>query len=68
MDQISLKTPEEVLADFTRKGISLRSWALANGVSPAAVSGLLKGKRKGRIGESHKAAVKLGLKHGEIVE
>lgn len=68
MNQVPLKTPEEVLAEFTSKGISLRSWALANGVSPQAVRGLLKDGRKGRIGESHKAAVKLGLKHGEIVE
>lgn len=68
MEQAPLKTPEEVLADFERKGISLRSWAIANGVSPQAVHGLLKGGRLGRIGESHKAAVLLGLKHGEIVE
>ncbi|MDP2094720.1 MAG: DNA-binding protein [Hydrogenophaga sp.] len=68
MNQSPLRTREEVLAEFTRKGISLRSWALANGVSPQAVRGVLKGGRKGSIGEGHKAAVKLGLKHGEIVE
>ena len=34
----------------------------------AIVHRLLKGHSIGRIGESHKAAVKLGLKHGEIVE
>lgn len=68
MEQKSLKTREEVLQDFARKGISIRSWALANGINPAVVRGVLIGRFTGRIGESHKAAVKLGLKDGEIVE
>lgn len=68
MEQKPLKTREEVLADFTRKGISIRGWAIANGLVPSVVHSLLKGRLTGRIGESHKAAVKLGLKHGEIVQ
>ncbi len=68
MEQKRLRTPEEVLRDFANKGISIRSWAIAHDVSPAIVHGLLKGARKGRIGASHKAAVLLGLKNGEIVE
>ena len=67
MQQNQLKTREEVLADFTNKGISVRGWALENGLQPSVVRAVLKGKLSGRIGESHKAAVKLGLKHGEIV-
>lgn len=63
-----LKTREEVLADFARKGVSIRGWAIANGLTPSVVHSLLKGRLTGRIGESHKAAVKLGLKHGEIVQ
>lgn len=63
-----LKTKVEVLEDFARKGISISSWAKAHGLTPQAVHGLLKGQRTGRIGQSHKAAVLLGLKHGEIVE
>ena len=66
MKQKQLKTREEVLADFANKGISIRSWALKNGVSPSVVHAVLKGKLVGRIGESHKAAVKLGIKNGEI--
>lgn len=66
MEQKLLKTREEVLQDFARKGISIRSWAIANGLQPAIVHGVLKGRYTGRIGESHKAAVKLGLKEGEI--
>jgi len=68
MEQKELRTREEVLQDFANKGISIRGWAIAHGMAPAIVHGLLKGDRKGRIGASHKAAVLLGLKHGEIVE
>lgn len=68
MEQKPLKTREQVLADFANKGISIRGWALTNGLDPSVVHSLLKGRLTGRIGESHKAAVKLGLKHGEIVQ
>lgn len=67
MEQKLLKTREEVLADFATKGISVRSWAIANGITPSVVHGVLNGRLTGRIGEAHKAAVKLGLKHGEVV-
>lgn len=66
MEQKKLKTREEVLDEFASKGISIRSWAIGNGVSPAIAHSLLKGKLTGRIGASHKAAVKLGLKHGVL--
>ena len=68
MEHDRLKTRQEILDDFARKGKSVRGWAIANGLQPAIVHGLLKGTYTGRIGEAHKAAVKLGLKHGEIVE
>lgn len=67
MEQKQFKTREQVLDDFARKGVSIRRWALANGLQPSAVRGVLKGRLTGRIGEAHKAAVKLGLKDGEIV-
>lgn len=68
MKQNQLKTREEVLADFANKGISIRGWAIANGLMPSVVHSVLNGRLTGRIGESHKAAVKLGLKRGEIIE
>jgi len=68
MEQKKLKTREEVIADFARKGISIRGWAKKHGVAHTAVSGVLNGRFSGRIGESHKAAVLLGIKDGEIVE
>lgn len=68
MEQRSVLTREEVLANFARKGISIRGWAKKHGISHGAVRGVLTGRLSGRIGESHKAAVLLGLKDGEIVE
>jgi gp16 family phage-associated protein len=68
MKSQKLFTREEVMADFSRKGISVRGWARKHGLSYASVRGVLSGRLSGRIGESHKAAVKLGLKYGEVVE
>lgn len=68
MEQKQLKTHEEVLADFANKGASISKWAKDHGLAPSVVYAVLKERRKARIGESHKAAVLLGLKHGEIVE
>lgn len=68
MEMNHIKTREEVLRDFENKGISVRRWAIENGIAPSVVRSLLTGRTTGRIGESHKAAVKLALKNGEIVE
>lgn len=63
-----LKTREEVRADFERKGLSVRRWALKHGVAPGTVAGVLSGRLSGRFGESHKIVVLLGIKDGVIVE
>lgn len=63
-----LRTREEVLAAFERKGLSISAWAKSHGLPPAVVIGVLRGTRKDRIGQGHKAAVLLGLKEGEVVE
>lgn len=68
MEQKPLRTRQEVLEEFARKGQSIRGWAIANGVQPAIARGVLVGRLSGRIGKSHDAAVKLGLKYGEIAE
>jgi len=62
------RTPEEVRREFERKGISIASWASANGFSSGLVVEVLAGRKKGVRGQSHKIAVKLGLKRGEIVD
>lgn len=68
MKSRTLRTPQQVLDDFTRKGISIASWARANNLPRSVVYGVLNGTRKTRFGQGHKAAVLLGLKDGEIVE
>lgn len=65
---MATKSPEEVRADLARKGLSVSQWAVANSLSVMTVYGLLSGRRSGNRGESHRAAVLLGLKMGEIVE
>lgn len=61
------RTPEQVKAEFKRKGISIAQWATANGFSTNLVFEVLAGRKKAVRGQSHKIAVALGLKEGEIV-
>ena len=61
------RTVDEVKADFARKGVSISQWATLNGFSPNLVFEVLGGRKKAIRGQSHKIAVALGLKAGEIV-
>lgn len=63
-----MKTTEQVKTEFRQKGITITGWARANGFSKLAVHRVLNGKSKCYRGKSHKIAVLLGLKNGEIVE
>lgn len=63
-----LLTPQEIQADWLRKGLGQNEWARKNGFSPATVSQVLNGKNNGSRGTGHKIAVMLGLKDGVIVE
>ncbi len=56
---------EQVRRDFIRRGESINAWATRHGFSPSLVSDILCGRRKCLRGESHRAAVLLGLKVGE---
>lgn len=60
------RTPDEARAELERKGITISEWAVANGFSVQLVWLVLRGKRKCVRGTSHKIAVALGLKEGEI--
>lgn len=61
----SLKEAREA---FHRSGQSVKTWAQENGVSVALTYEVLGGKRKCLRGQSHKIAVKLGIKDGDIAE
>lgn len=62
--QRPLRTAEEVKEDFQRRGITITQWARDNGFWPAQVHQLLIGKSKGRYGDAHRIAVRLGMKDG----
>ncbi len=62
-----VRTSEEVRAEFRRKGISISQWAIANGFSPNLVYEVLAERRNPTRGQTHRIAVTLGLKDGEIV-
>lgn len=68
MEAQTRKTPQEIRAEWFRKGTTQADWARQNGFSPATVSQVLNGKNSGARGVGHKIAVMLGIKDGEIVE
>ncbi|HRD34599.1 MAG TPA: DNA-binding protein [Rhodocyclaceae bacterium] len=63
-----LRTPQEVRADWLRRGLTLSAWAKAHGYTKISVSNVLSGRNGGSRGLGHEIAVKLGIKDGVIVE
>lgn len=59
-------TPEQAREQLDRRGISAAEFARKNNLHPRLVCAVLSGRLKCRIGESHRAAVLLGVKDGEI--
>jgi len=64
----TLKTPDQARADFERRGLSIAAWARAHKVGRSLVYEILAGRKKCLRGDSHKVAVLLGMKAGEIVD
>jgi gp16 family phage-associated protein len=62
-----LKTKDQVKAEFIRTGTSIAGWARQHNVNRALVGAILNEERPCRIGQSHKIAVLLGIKNGEVV-
>lgn len=62
------RTPDQIRAEFQRKGVSIAGWATAHGFNTNLVFEVLAGRKKGVRGQSHKIAVMLGLKEGEIAD
>lgn len=58
------KTVNEVIEDFRARGISIADWSRQNNFNAALVYQVLKGRNIPIRGESHRIAVKLGLKVG----
>lgn len=64
--QKTIRQPNEVRAELKRKGVPIAKWARDHKLPTAVVYGLLSGRLVGTFGQSHKAAVLLGLKDGEL--
>lgn len=60
--QAPLRSVEEIKEDFLANGIAVAAWAKQNGFKRHTVVDLLSGRRVGRRGEAHRAAVALGMK------
>ncbi len=59
-------TPEQARAALDRQGISLAEFCRRHNLNSNLVSDLLNGRKKGRRGKAHQAAVLLGIKEGTI--
>jgi len=62
------RTEDEIRAEFSRLGVSISEWARVNGFSVPLVYRVLSGSRKAVRGQSHRIAVTLGMKQGDIGE
>jgi len=56
------KTAEQIKLEFQRKGLTFSDWAKENNFSTELVYRVLKMNKLPIRGESHKIAVKLGIK------
>jgi gp16 family phage-associated protein len=63
------KTAAQVRAEFAKCGLSVASWSRDHGFHPSLVYEILNGNERRRClrGKSHRVAVLLGMKHGELV-
>lgn len=63
---MTLRTADEAREALKRQGVSISSWAIANGFSTTQVFEVLAGRNKATRGKAHNIAVRLGLKEGEV--
>lgn len=62
----ALLTPEQARAALDREGKSIADFARQHGLNKNLVSDLLNGRKKGKRGQAHRAAVLLGIKEGVV--
>jgi len=61
-----LRTRQEAHAWLKSTGMAITAWARAHGLEPQVVYNLLSGYAAGSRGQSHDAAVLLGMKAGTV--
>lgn len=66
LDDSTAERRKQVEERLSHAGLSIRSWAAANGFSPSMVHAVIAGRVSCRFGKSHQIAVLLGLKDGEL--
>lgn len=64
--QAQLRTKEEAKAWLDSRGLSVAEFAREHGLKAHTVFDIFRGKRIGRRGEAHNAAIALGMKQGVI--
>lgn len=64
----SLRTPQQCRSLMENSGISIAEWARKNRFSCGLVYQVLEGKRRCLRGQSHRIAVALGLKAGQLTD
>jgi gp16 family phage-associated protein len=62
----ALLTTKQVRGYLAFRGWTIDAFARVHGFKPQQVEDVLRGKAKGKFGQSHAIAVTLGLKHGVI--
>jgi len=62
----TLRTRQQARAWLNSQGTSIADWARAHGLKPQVVHDLLSGNSLGSRGQSHDAAVLLGMKVGVV--
>lgn len=60
------RTAKEIKEELARKGLTIADLAREYGLRLSVVYGVLSGRFAGTRGESHRIAVVLGLKKGEL--
>lgn len=63
-----LKSIKQVKDDFSANGKSIAEWARENNFSPDLVYRIIKTNKIPKRGESHKIAVKLGIKEHKAMD
>lgn len=61
-------TPEQVREQMDRQGVSIADFSRKHNLNKNLVSDLLNGRKKGKRGEAHRAAVLLGIKEGTVAQ
>lgn len=61
-----MTTSQEFRQSLSARGESVSAWSQRHGLQAQVVFDLLRGRSKGLRGEAHRAAVLLGMKHGDI--